>query len=212
MDCEDVRAAYAESLVAGQSMADAAAHHLLACSGCREEAERLTATWTALGSLPLAEPSPRVGRILRRRVRWEAAREALRSLERWQEAALAGVVGFVLSVLLGLALPYEVMIAACQAVVPAVPGALAYLMSGLVYGLIPMALSVAGDAWRRAVPGIVGAVEAPVVFLVALVPYVVLRCGEFPLALLTGFIAGIATGAVLGGGAGAWLGRRHAWA
>lgn len=212
MDCEDVRAAYVESLVAGQRMVDAATHHLAACPDCREEAERLGATWTALGRLPLAEPSERVGRALRRRVRWEAAREALRSLERWQEAALVGVVGFLLSVLLGLAVPYEVMIAACQAIVPTVATPLAYLMSGIVYGLIPMALSVAADAWRRRVPGVLGSVEAPVVFLVALVPYVLLRCGEFPLAVLTGFIAGIASGAVLGGSAGAWLGRRHAWA
>lgn len=38
---------------------------------------------------------------------------------------------------------------------------------------------------------------------VALVPYVLVVCSESPLALLTGFIAGSATGAVLGGGAAA---------
>ncbi len=210
MDCEEVRARWVESLLAGQAPADGVARHLAACAPCRGETGELAAAWTALGALPLRDPSARVARRLHRRLRWEAAREVLRSRERWQEAALAGIVGFLASVLLGLVLPYEIMIAACRTVVPDTAGPLAYLLGGLVYGLVPMALGVAIQARRRAVPALLGALEAPLVFLAALVPYVVLRCAEFPLALLAGFAGGIAVGAVVGGSAGARIGRQPA--
>lgn len=160
MDCEGVRARYIEALVGGQALAEEVAAHLSTCHGCRAEAESLASTWTALASFPLDEPGADMARRLQWRIRAEAAREALVSLGRWQQAALAGV---------------------------AIP------------------------ARGAAVPGVLGLLEAPVVFLIALVPYVLSRCGDFPLALLVGFIAGIAAGAIAGGGAGTWLGHRHAW-
>jgi hypothetical protein len=212
MDCEEVRALLVESLLVGHAPADAVARHLAGCDPCRAEADSLAATWAALGALPLQEPSAPVARRLRRRLRWEATREVLRSGRRWQEAALAGVLGFLASVLLGLVLPYEVVIAACRAVVPEAVSPLAYLLGGFLYGLLPMALGVAVQARRQAVPTLLGALEAPLVFLVVAVPYVVVRCAEFPPALLAGFAGGIAIGAVVGGGAGARIGRRPAWA
>jgi hypothetical protein len=146
-------------------------------------------------------------------VRWEAARETLVSLERWQQAALVGVVGFAVSVLLGLVVPYETMVAACREIVPAVlPTPLAYVLAGVLYGLVPLLVATTLQARWLGAAGVVGVLEAPAVFLVALLPYVVLRCGDFPMALLTGFIGGIAVGAIAGGGAGTVIGRRHAWA
>ena len=213
MECEEARLSYVESLVGGREPAEGVTRHLSVCEGCWRDTESLAATWAVLAELPDSEPSPAIARRLGRRVGRESVRETLASLERWQQAALAGLVGFVLSVLLGLAVPYEVMIATCRAIAPAaVPTPLAYLMAGLMYGLVPMAVSVALQPRRASIPGVLGAVEAPLVFLVALAPYVILRCAEFPLALLSGFLGGIAAGAVLGGGAGAWLGRHHAWA
>lgn len=212
MDCEEARALLVESLLAGRAPAEAVARHLAGCDPCRAEADGLAATWAALGALPLQEPSGEVARRLRRRLYWEATLELLRSRRRWQEAALAGVLGFLASVLLGLALPYAVVIAACRMVVPGAVDPLAYLLGGFLYGLVPMALAVAVQARRQAVPTLLGALEAPLVFLAAGLPYVAVRCAEFPPALLAGFAGGIAIGAVVGGGAGARLGRRAAWA
>jgi hypothetical protein len=211
MDCDGIRQLYVESLAGGERIPEDATRHVASCPNCQTELAALEATWTALAALPLVEPSGVARRRLRRRLKWEAAREALVSLERWQQAALAGVVGFLLSVVLAVVLPYEAMIDACRSVAPELPLALAYVMGALVYGLVPMALAVSFEARRRALPGVLGTIEAPAVFLVALIPYVVIRCAEFPLALLAAFVAGLATGAVAGGGAGAWIGRRRAW-
>lgn len=212
MDCDAVRAAYLESLVERAATGtEAVVRHIETCPGCRDEIRALGAVWEALGALPLAEPSAEARRGLIRRLRWAAAVEPLRSIESWQQAALAGVVGFLVSVLFSLLVPYEAMVAACESVAAALPTGVAYLMGGFLYGLAPMAIAVAVQARRQVTSGIVAALEAPFVFLVALVPYVVIRCAEFPPALLAGFVAGLATGAVLGGGAGAWLGRRHAF-
>lgn len=198
MDCEEARAFLVESLLAGRAPTEAVARHLAGCGPCRADADGLAATCAALSALPLQEPSAGVARRLRRGLYWESTLELLRSRRRWQEAALAGVLGFLASVLLGLVLPYEVMIAACRTVVPESVDPLAYLLGGLLYGFVPMALAVAVQARRQTVPTPLGALEAPLLFLAAAVPYMVVRCAEFPPALLAGFAGGIAIGAVGG--------------
>lgn len=212
MDCDAVRPVYVESLVADEGIPEAASRHLAACPGCRDELVGLDATWAALAALPMVDPSGAVRRRLLRRVGWGAAWETLLSFERWQQAALTGVVGSLLSVLLAVVLPYEAMIEACRGVAPGLPAAFVYVIGALVYGLVPMTVAVSFEARLRALPSVLGLIEAPAVFLAAVVPYVVLRCAEFPLALLIAFVAGLATGAVVGGGAGTWIGRRRAWA
>lgn len=212
MDCEEVRELYLADLAGYQPEPEGVARHLETCSACRQELQAITTMWTALGGLPLIEPDQRVGQKLHRRVRWEAARETLLSPERWRQAALVGVVGFVVSVLLALIVPYEAMVAACREVVAAVlPTPLAYLLAGVVYGLVPLLVGTVFQARWAGASRVVGALEGPAVFLVALVPYVVLRCGDFPPALLTGFIGGIALGAIVGGATGTVIGRRLAW-
>lgn len=212
MDCATARELGVTALTEGRPRPEEVERHLGACAACREELDGLGLTWTALEALPVVEPSPAIAVRLRRRIRWEMARETLGSPERWQQAALVGVVGFVLSVLLGLVLPYESMVAACRRMIPSLlPTPLAYVAAGALYGFLPLLIGAALEARRTWAPGLVGALEAPLVFLATLVPYVVLRCGDFPLALLAGFVAGIAFGAIAGGGAGAWLGRRRAW-
>ncbi len=211
MDCQAVRELCVEALIAGRA-SEEVERHLAACPPCREETQTLAATWTALAALPVLEPSPDLARRLQRRVRWEGIQEALASIESWQRAALAGVAGFVVSVVLSLLVPYETMVAFCRAIAPrGLPTPAAYLVAGLLYGLLPMLVGTA--VARRAGPGfgLLGAFEAAVVFLAVLVPYVLLRCGEFPLPLLAGFIGGIALGATLGGATRTGLGRRHAW-
>jgi hypothetical protein len=75
-----------------------------------------------------------------------------------------------------------------------------------------MLIGTALEASGARVVGLTGMLEAVLVFLLVLVPYVLLRCGEFPVPLLAGFVGGIALGAALGGTAGAGLHRWHSFA
>ncbi len=210
MNCERVRELYVEALAAGRTLGDEVARHVETCVECREAIRGLSSTWSLLATLPSLEPRAEVAIRLRRRLRWERARESIVSAERWEHAALAGVLGFVLSVLLGLAVPYQTLVALCDQVVSEVlPTPAAYMVAGMVYGLLPMAAGAALVGPRGPRSGAVGLVEALLVFLVVLVPYLLLRCSEFPPALFAGFIGGITLGALAGGAGGAWL-RRHA--
>lgn len=212
MNCEAAREAFLTACAAGSPASDEARLHARECPACVDEVQRLADTWAVLGALPLLEPSARASRQLRRRLRWEVARDALGSVGSWQRAALAGVGGFALSFILSLLLPYELMVALCRALVPeTIPAAAAYLGAGFLYGLVPMGI-VAGLQGRRggALTGVVGMIEASVMFLAVVVPYVVAACG-FPPPLLVGFVGGIALGALGGGAAAMGLRRRIAW-
>jgi anti-sigma factor RsiW len=213
MDCESVRELYLEGLVAGRAASQEVERHLATCPACRQEIQTLVGTWAALAALPVLEPHPEVAQRLHRRVRWEGIRETHASIEAWQRAALAGVAGFVVSVVLSLLVPYDTMVAFCQVIAPpSVPAPAAYLLAGVLYGLLPMLVGTALEARSSRVVRLTGALEAVLVFLLVLAPYVLLLCGEFPAPLLAGFLGGIALGAVLGGAAGAGLHRRHAFA
>jgi hypothetical protein len=212
MNCEVAREVFLTACVSGRPAPEEVRFHAQGCPACAEEVRRLAETWTALAALPQLEPSAHVSRRLRRRIRWEAAGEALASVGSWQRAALAGVGGFALSFILSLLLPYDVMVALCRMVAPeTMPAATAYLAAGFVYGLLPMAIVTGLQGGRAgALAGLVGVFEACVVFLAIVVPYVVAACG-FPPPLLVGFGAGVALGALGGGAAAAGLRRRIAW-
>ncbi len=212
MNCEPAREAFLTACVAGSPASDEAQLHARECPACADEARRLADTWAALGALPLLELSAGASRQLRRRLRWEAARDALGSVGSWQRAALAGVGGFVLSIIFSLLLPYDSMVALCRALVPeTIPAAAAYLGAGFLYGLVPMGIVAALQGRRGgALGGVVGVIEASVVFVVVAVPYVVAACG-FPSPLLVGFVGGMALGALGGGTAAVGLRRRLAW-
>ena len=184
-------------------------HHMTSCQACREELRGLAAAWAAIGDLPRVEPPPEIDRKLRRRLRVEAAREAVASLAHWQQAALVGVVAFSLSVVLSLVVPYHTMAAACaEGLTKVLPTPGAYLLAGMLYGLLPLAIGSALQARLAGRQSALGAFESVVVFVVILVPYVLVRCSEFPLTLLIGFLLGITAGAVAGSAAGTWLIRR----
>jgi hypothetical protein len=213
MECEAARERYVEDLVAGQAASEEVARHLAGCPACREEVGALAGSWAALGALPVPDPSPEIARRLRRRVRRERLGEALRSLQAWQRAALAGVAGFAVSVALSLAVPYETMIRLCQALAPpSLPAPAAHLAAGILYGLLPMLVGSVVDTRGPRGVRLVETLEGVFVFLLVLVPYVLWRCGAFPVPSLAGFMGGVALGALVGGIAGIEWRARHAWA
>jgi len=213
MDCEAARELHVEALVAAESPPGDVERHLTGCEACRQEVHSLSAAWSALAALPAVDPSPLLARRLGRRIRLGAARETLASVESWQRAALAGVAGFVVSVLLSFLVPYQTMVALCERIASdSLPGPLAYALAGVLYGLVPMMVGARVPGSAAAPSQMLGGLEAALVFVVVLIPWVLLRCGEFPPALLGGFVGGIALGAAAGGMTGVALRRGHAWA
>lgn len=212
MDCDTARDLAIDGLAAGRSMPDDVTAHVRGCRGCREELRSLEEASAALVALPLSTPPPAVRRRLTQRIRRESARRALVSLESWQRAAFTGVSAFVLALVLSLVLPFETMVDACRALARgALPTPATGLLAGLIYGVLPMIGGMALGWPRTGASGAVSALEAAVVFMVVLTPYVLLRCGEFPLPLLAGFIAGIALGASGGSTIGVGLRHRLSW-
>lgn len=195
MECQRARELYVGTLGLGEAADEGAGHHLASCQTCQGEVRGLEAAWEALAALPPLQPTPAVARTLARRVHRASVREALVATDAWRQAALAGVAGFAISLLLSLLVPYETMVALCQRLVPLTPTA-GYLVAGVLYGLLPM--SIGALLQSRTAPAGVRGLEAAVVFMVVLTPYVLLRCAGFPAAFLAGFVGGIAVGAAAG--------------
>ncbi len=202
MDCHQVRAHFPEWLAGEPAGPDheAVKGHLTACRACAEELAALQETWELLGRWPGPEPDPATGRRLMRRVRWLIVRDAVLAVEGWRAAAWAAVIAVALSIGMSLLVPYQTLIAFCRQVVAGLapePGA--FVLAGIAYSLVPLALG-ALVAWRGGSPGAwLGGTEATFVFLVLLVPYVVVQCRGFPLPAQASFLGGLALGA-LGGG------------
>jgi predicted anti-sigma-YlaC factor YlaD len=210
MDCERVRDEFLSELVTGEDHAcpEPVRRHLEGCEGCRTELGELHRVWAALGQLPEAEPGAEVATRLMRRVRRQVIREAVLTVGGWVPAVLAAVVGVTLSLGLAFVLPYPSLVSLCQEALrlseDSVPP---YLLAGTAYG-VPLALGV----WilrRHAVSGtVIRGVEASVLFLAILAPFVIAQCREFAPALRVAFVSGLGVGAVGSTLAGLGLVRR----
>src|SRR3990170_8027681 len=179
--------------------------HLEICLGPRAETDLLRETWVLLEQWPEVEPSPVAGRRVMRQVRWLVVRDAFLSPASWKGAVVSAAVGVVLSVALSLLIPYSALVEACRRVVGELaPEPSTFLLAGLAYGLIPLALVTRFSKRRR--PGLVfvRGVEASLLFLVLVAPYVIIQCREFPVPDLAGFLGGMALGGLLGSVAGGW--------
>ncbi len=173
--------------------------HLEVCPGCRADLAELQKPWSLLRGLPEVEPGRAVGRRLLRQIRWLMVWDAIRSLEGWRAAFVPAAVGILLSVGLSLLLPYDALVEFCRRVVgnPSLePGA--FLMAGLVYGLVPLVPATWIVARSRRGLTLVQGVEAAVLFLVLVAPYAIIQCRGFPVPGMAGFLAGITIGAFLG--------------
>ncbi|MBI2554266.1 MAG: hypothetical protein HYV92_07560 [Candidatus Rokubacteria bacterium] len=209
MDCEQVRDRVVTLLQAGgmPPWPEPLVRHLEACQGCREAVEDISRAWVLLGQWPDAEPGAHVRARLLKRVRRELVRESVLTLRGWVPAVLTSAMGVGLSLALSLLVPYSVLVKLCrQALQVSDPHAAPYLLAGMVYGL-PLALGI----WilrRQALTGaLIGSLEASLLFLVILAPYVIAQCREFAPPLQVAFVSGLAGGAVTSSLVGLWLAR-----
>lgn len=207
MDCEQVRNQVLALLPAGGPRSDPVEQHLERCEGCRTELKALRQTWVLLGHWPEAEPEPGVGARVAWRVQRRLLRESVLTVRGWVPAVLASVIGVGLSLGLSFLVPYSFLVSLCrQALQVSDPHAAPYLLAGMAYG-VPLAFGV----WilrRQVVSGVlIGGLEASLLFLVILAPYVIAQCREFPPSLQVAFVSGLAAGAVVSSLAGLGLTR-----
>ncbi len=209
MDCEPIRDEVVTLLQAGGGppWPERLAQHLEACEGCRAAAEDLSRTWAVLGQWPEAAPRQEIRARLVQKIRRQLVKESVLTASGWTPAALAATVGVTVSLGLSFLIPYSLLASWCrQALQVADSHPAAFLVAGAAYGL-PLALG----AWliqRRVLVGaIVGSLEASLLFLLILVPYVILQCREFAPPLQVAFVSGLGGAAVLSSLAGFGLAR-----
>jgi len=207
MECQQVRELFLASLSGEPGDHDfAVREHCDSCEGCRAEVDSLRQTWALLGRWPDAEPLPAIGTHLVRRVRWLALRESLVTVRGWTPAVMAGVIGVALSLGLSLLVPYSLLVSLSQQVFQVSDHTGPYLMAGMIYG-VPLAFGALIALRRPVFLGFLRSLEAAVLFLLILAPYVIAQCREFPPALQIAFLSGMGGGALLGSASGTWLGR-----
>ncbi len=207
MECERVMDQLLALLPAGGEVfwPEPLARHLEACAGCRAEWEALNRTWSLLGQWPEASPAAEIRARLIRGARRQLLKESVLSVGGWTPAVLAAVIGVVLSLGLSFLVPYSFLISLCrEALRVSDPHAAPYLLAGMVYG-VPLALGVWILRKRALSDALVGSLEASLLFLVILAPYVIAQCREFAPALQVAFVSGMAGGAVVSSFAGLWL-------
>jgi len=171
--------------------------HLDTCPSCRAELAGLKEMWILLGQWRDVEPHPAIGRRLHRQVRWLVARDAFLSLKGWTPSLVPAALGVLLSVGLSFLMPYDALIEICRrAVGGLVPEPGVFLMAGLTYGLLPLAMVMWLSGRRRPV---LWRMKSPLLFLVLISPYAIFQCLHFPGPALAGFLMGLSFGAFLGG-------------
>ncbi|MFQ5521812.1 MAG: anti-sigma factor family protein, partial [Candidatus Methylomirabilia bacterium] len=189
MECERVREEIPTLLLApeGRPWPEPVARHLEGCAACRAELEALQGAWALLGRWPEASPAPAIRTSLVRAIRRQRFRESALTVRGWLPAVLAALIGVGLSLGLALLFPYSLLISLCRQVLE-VSGAHAapYLLAGTAYG-IPLAVGV-GVIRRRISGGAVTGLEASVLFLAILSPYVIIQCRDFGPAFQVAFL------------------------
>lgn len=181
--------------------------HLTACAACQAELQALRETWELLAQWAEASPGEEVRARLLQRVRRQLVKESVLTVSGWTPAVLAAVVGVGLSLVLSLLVPYSLLVSVCrQALQVSDSHAGALLLAGMAYGL-PLAASMWLIRRRALVASVLGSIEASLLFLVILAPYVIAECREFAAPLRAAFVSGLAGGALVSSFAGLALSR-----
>lgn len=209
MECEQVRDQFLGLLAAGEGdrRSEVITRHLEGCAGCRAELEGVSRAWNLLGQWSEAPPGEEIRTRLLKRVRRQLLRESVVTVSGWVPAVLAAVIGVGLSLGLSLLVPYSVLVSLCrQALGVSDPHVAPYMLAGIAYG-VPLALG-ACVLRRQALTGAaIRSLEASLLFLVILAPYVIAQCREFAPALQVAFVSGLGGGALVSSLGGLWIAR-----
>jgi predicted anti-sigma-YlaC factor YlaD len=209
VECEQARDEFLGRLTGGAEdpWAPSVRHHIEGCGGCREELEALGHTWAILAQLPDVVPGQDVRRQLLRRVKRQLVKESILTIEGWVPAVLAAVLGVGLSLALAWLVPYTRLVSVCrEALQVSEPHVAPYLLAGMAYG-VPLMLGAWMLGRRLLGVGALGGLEASVVFLALLAPFVLAGCREFAPVLQAVFVGGMALGATASSVAGLGLAR-----
>lgn len=196
--CEQTQDALLDALVAGQDALPPGplADHLAGCARCRTEWEASRRTWLALAPLGEVSPSDHVRTRILQRVQGVMVREWLLTVRGWLPAVLAAALGVGVSLGLAVLVPYASLVAVCRQWLQLGEGQAApYWLAGVVYG-VPLAAGACILRRRVMAGGVIGSLEASLLFLAALAPIVLVSCREFGPALLAAFVSGLVTGAL----------------
>jgi hypothetical protein len=96
MTCDDVRAAIADSVIAGSALSAAIETHVAGCDACRTYREECRRLWSDLGELPVPAPRPDA----RERLENAIGGSSRRTAPSWMRGLLIAA-GFVLAMALG---------------------------------------------------------------------------------------------------------------
>ncbi|MFQ5899495.1 MAG: anti-sigma factor family protein [Candidatus Methylomirabilia bacterium] len=210
MECERVREEVLALVLGGEGHPgpEVVARHLEGCDGCRAELEALQGTWALLGRWPEASPGSAIRARLVGAIRRRLLVESVLTVRGWVPAVLTAMIGVGLSLGLALLVPYSLLVSLCRQLLE-VSGAHAapYLLAGLAYG-IPLALGVGVTRRRTRGGAVIGSLEASLLFLVILSPYVIIQCREFSPAFQIAFLSGLTAGALGSSLAALWLVQR----
>jgi hypothetical protein len=160
------------------------AGHIAQCDRCRTEWEECRQTWLTLGDAAETVSGEHVRPQVLRRVRQALHWEYVLTAGGWLPAVLAAALGVGLSLVLAVVVPYAWLVSACRESLQLGEGQAApYVLAGVAYGL-----PLAAGAWflrqRVVAGGVIGRLEASLLFLVILAPIVMLSCREFAPVLL----------------------------
>jgi len=205
VDCERVRDQFLVPAVTGEEdWSDGVARHVEGCERCREERDGLAETWALLGRWPDESPGDKIRARLVRRVRLEFLKEFVLS----GRPVLAAAIAVALSLGLSLLMPYQFLVSLCRVALQVSEGhAAAYLVAGMAYG-VPLAVGVWVLRTRLLRGALVGSLEASLLFVVILAPWVIFQCRDFAPLLQAAFLSGLGAGAVASSLAGLGLTRR----
>ena len=184
---------------------DPVARHLDRCESCQREKESLREIWTLLGQWPEVSPSAGIEARLTRQIRRLMFGEAVLTVRGWTPAVLAAAIGVGLSLVLSFLVPYSQLIRLCQEALRSLaPNSVHYLVAGMVYGL-PVALGAMFIMRRSRESVLIKSLEASLLFLLIIAPYVIAQCREFPLFVQITFLSGMGIGAWLPTVGGTWV-------
>lgn len=205
MDCGEVRERFLAPVVIAETgpWREQVTRHLDGCGPCRAEAEALARTWALLDRWPDASPAEAVRGRLRRRIRRRLLRDAVLSVP----PVLAAGIAVGLSLALSLLIPYPVLVSLCRAALRVSEAhAAPYLVAGVAYGL-PMAVGVLVLRRRAPLGALAGSLDAALLFVLILTPWVFVQCRDFAPLPRAVFLSGLGAGAVAAGLAGLGLAR-----